>query len=202
MINKMLEVINHCRKLNYNTYHTKKTISGELRFVEANVNIVYVLNNKVYVGYGMVKKLESNIKRTLTNIQREHSIIYKSVHYVTSLKSNELGMFMDLLRHEQEMWGNIKISTSYAEWIRNDLPCKVASANEGAYWKYEVDGISFVTDKKVIDVNVCLDNCDVEQFFDYLIGECSMEIIDDLSSLGNFEGVVDVCGDLFRVVEI
>lgn len=206
IIKKMLQVLEYVNKLNIRKYDTLEHYFGTVVYDKANINIIYLLNNKIYVGNGYIIEDKSEIKNKLNKLQsyRINHITYTSKPvYVTDLTKKEINPFIDLIKHEQKRYGNIKFSKSYAEYIKNSIPYLVDSYNDyGAVFPYDLRDIIFCTDGKYIEVALCIDNTDMEQY-EYFLIPYSDKNIEDLKKIGKFDKYdTNVWYDNIRLIKL
>ena len=140
---------------------------------KCQVNIVYILDNKVYVGEGYMRDTLYNLKKGLARTSCDGVIFEYKPKLVCTLEKGEVDSFKKLLKHEKQVFGNVKITSSYKDWIKNELPYRLAVTNEEVYYPYEVRGINLYVNCnhywKGAIVSVCFDNCDIEVHQDYYI---------------------------------
>lgn len=192
VVGDMVDVLGYCYEFNPEVDKVFKSSFGDIVIMKSIVNVVYILNNYIYVGQGLLRSEEKNFNGYFRDYSFDDLNYIYNPKFITVLKDSERDNFLDLLRYEQVKWGNIKISFSPVEYIKNDFVDLLYHANSEVYHKYNVDSVSFYDvvdcDEDLVLVNVCLDNCDVELFYDYLIHVNLNDFKKEFEELGEFRG--------------
>lgn len=206
VVSKILKLVNSFTKKDIVLDKELKHMYGSLKIYKCPVNIVYLIQDRVYLGKGYIRGEKYELERNLAKPYSVNNVIFKyRPRLICTLENKEIGTFAQLLKHERQIFGNVKITKSYKYWLKNEIPYQESKCNEEKYHQYEFDGAIYYKGKDGVWVTLSFDNhYDFDEFQDYYINDTLENVQKDFGNWGTYDGETTLTSkDLdFRTIKI
>lgn len=186
VVETMLKVLDKCWKVRTGEISWDNfSHCGPMGYYAGNVNIIYLLRNKVFIGNGTVcgpNKYELRQKLTSKNTKGVKFGI--GPRFICEVPNKDLETFTKLLNYESNNIEGLKISTSYKDFLQNEVPGLLASCNEEVYHQYELKNVVYRVNKKGgIFVDMHFDNYyDYDEHAEFFIDDDAQKVIKQLDN--------------------
>ena len=198
VVKTMIEILDNCskvrtEKISWNSYYFSYR-DGRMGFYAGNVNIIYLLNNKIYIGGGTIcESDEYRLNKELVSKEVRHIKFGLSPKFICQIPIKDVEDFKKLLYYEGNKVKGLKISTSYKDFLQNTVPQHLSDCNEEKYHQYELKSVRYHVNKRGgIFVNLHFDNyMDFDEHAEYFIDDDAQKVIKQLGNWAYEDEEVD-----------